>query len=126
MLRYGCRSVHRPSPPLRKGRDPESLPFLSYRVYASLEIGEIGGNPPKSPLKRGTKNLVPCQLRRQCGKSPPRRGAQRAGWVDLRPNPNQTEIRAYFCCFNLDLIRTPKPKAVSVPKNVNGSGTAVG
>jgi hypothetical protein len=31
---------------------------LTYRVYTSLEIGQIGVNPPKSPLKRGTKTLI--------------------------------------------------------------------
>jgi hypothetical protein len=30
-----------------------------YRVYTYLEIGEIGVNSPKSPLKRGTKILIP-------------------------------------------------------------------
>ena len=37
-------------------------PFLSYCVYTSLMSSEIGENPPKSPLKRGTKIriLAPC------------------------------------------------------------------
>jgi hypothetical protein len=36
-------------------RNPPPAP-PSYRVYTSLVRSEIGVNPPKSPLKRGTLN----------------------------------------------------------------------
>jgi hypothetical protein len=36
-------------------QNPFDTVLLAYRVYTSLEKSEIGVNPPKSPLKRGTK-----------------------------------------------------------------------
>jgi hypothetical protein len=43
---------------LKQGTSDPVLPFLSYRAYTSLVRSEIGGNPPKSPLRRGTFGLL--------------------------------------------------------------------
>jgi hypothetical protein len=42
---------------------PPNPPLSSYPVYTSLDKSENLRNPPKSPLKRGTKSPVPPFLR---------------------------------------------------------------
>ncbi len=67
--------------PLRGGDFVLQFSAWNYGVCTSLDRSDNPRDPPKSPLKRGTSSG---SFEAQSGKSPPRRGARRVGWVDLR------------------------------------------
>jgi uncharacterized protein len=88
----------------------------SYHVYTSLEIGEIGVNPPKSPLTRGTKIRILAPLLRGFGGFRSRNEVNPTP-VPVSSKPIFTIFWLYAVAIGISLILPPLIQVLVVQPN---------